>query len=121
MIRTPEAGHVEDRTVSSAFNPYLSFAAYLASGMDGIRRRLDPGEPNRDNAYALGLEEMARRNVRLLPQSLAEALDEFERDEVVRSGLGPIAAEFLRLKRAEWNEFHRQVTAWEVDRYLTLL
>jgi glutamine synthetase len=121
MIRTPEAGHVEDRTVSSACNPYLAFAAYVAAGLDGVRRGLDPGEPNRDNAYALGLEEMARRRVRLLPQSLTEALDEFERDEVVRGGLGPIAEEFLRLKRAEWNEYHRQVTSWEVERFLTML
>jgi glutamine synthetase len=121
MIRTPEAGHVEDRTVSSAFNPYLGFAAYLAAGLDGIRRGLDPGEPNRDNAYALGLEEMARRQIRLLPQNLPEALAEFERDEVIRAGLGPIADEFLRLKRAEWDEYHRQVSAWEVDRFLTML
>jgi glutamine synthetase len=121
MIRTPEAGHVEDRTVSSAFNPYLAFAAYIAAGMDGIRRNLDPGEPNRENTYALGLEEMARRDVRLLPQSLFESLDELERDDVIQEALGPIAAEFLRLKRAEWEEYHRQVTDWEVERYLTLL
>ena len=121
MIRTPEAGHVEDRTVSSAFNPYLAFAAYIATGLDGIRRRLDPGEPNRENAYALGLEEMARRDVRLLPQSLPEALDELERDDAIQAALGPIAAEFQRLKRAEWHEYHRQVTDWEVERYLTLL
>jgi glutamine synthetase len=121
MIRTPEAGHVEDRTVSSAFNPYLAFAAYVAAGMDGVRRGLDPGEPNRDNTYAVGLEEMGRRNVRLLPQSLAEVLGELERDEVIQAALGPIAAEFLRLKRAEWDEYHRQVTAWEVERYLTFL
>ena len=86
--------------MSSAFNPYLAFAAYLGAGLDGIRRGLDPGEPNRDNAYALGLEEMARRDVRLLPQSLTEALNELERDEVIRAALGPIASEFIRLKRA---------------------
>ena len=45
MIRTPEPGHVEDRTVSSAFNPYLAFAAYLAAGLDGIRRRSTPASP----------------------------------------------------------------------------
>ncbi len=121
MIRTPEAGHVEDRTVSSAFNPYLAFAAYLAAGLDGIRRKLDPGEPNRDNAYVLGLDEMARRGVRLLPQSLPEALDELERDEVIKGGLGPIAEEFLRLKRAEWQEYHRQISPWEIERFLTML
>lgn len=121
MIRTPEPGHVEDRTVSSAVNPYLAFAAYLGAGLDGVRRKLDPGEPNRENNYALGLEELARRRVRLLPQSLPEAISELERDEVVREALGPIATEFIRLKRGEWKEYHRQVSRWEVDQYLTLL
>jgi glutamine synthetase len=121
MIRTPEPGHVEDRTVSAAMNPYLALAAYVAAGLDGIERKLDPGEPNLGNMYALSPDEMRRRQTRLLPQSLAEALDELERDEVIRRGLGPIAGEFLRLKRLEWNDYHRQVSAWEVERYLTLL
>jgi glutamine synthetase len=120
MIRTPEAGHVEDRSVSSAFNPYLAIAAYLTAGLDGVRRKLDPGNPRREDAYAVRTED-ASRDIRLLPQSLDEALDELERDEVVRSALGPIAGEFLRLKRAEWDEFHRQITPWEVERFLTML
>jgi glutamine synthetase len=121
MIRTPDAGHVEDRTVSSAFNPYLAFAAYVNAGLDGVKRRLDPGEPNLGNMYALSLEEMAARKVRVLPQSLNEALDELERDEVIQAALGPIYREFLTLKRTEWNDYHRQVSAWEVERYLTML
>jgi glutamine synthetase len=121
MIRTPDAGHVEDRTVSSAFNPYLAFAAYLYAGLDGIKRRLDPGDPNRGNMYEMSAEEMAQRGIRVLPQSLNEALDELERDEVIQAALGPIYPEFLRLKRAEWNDYHRQVSAWEVERYLTML
>ena len=121
MIRTPDAGHVEDRTVSAAFNPYLSFAAYLAAGLDGIQRKIDPGEPNVGNMYEMSREEMTRRKIRVLPQSLNEAIDELEKDEVIQAGLGPIAAEFLKLKRTEWNDYHRQVSAWEVDRYLTML
>jgi glutamine synthetase len=121
MIRTPDAGHVEDRTVSSAFNPYLAFAAYLYAGLDGIKRRLDPGEPNLGNMYAMNFEEMARRNIRILPQSLSEALDELEKDLVIQAALGPIYPEFLKLKRQEWNEYHRQVSPWEVERYLTML
>ncbi len=121
MIRTPDAGHVEDRTVSSAFNPYLAFAAYLYAGLDGIRRRLDPGEPNRANMYEMSREEMGRRGIRVLPQSLNEAVDELERDEVIQKALGPITPEFMKLKRMEWNDYHRQVSAWEVERYLTLL
>jgi glutamine synthetase len=121
MIRTPDAGHVEDRTVSAAFNPYLAFAAYLYAGLDGIKRKLDPGEPNLGNMYEMSLEEMTRRKIGVLPQSLSEALDELEKDAVIQAALGPIYPEFLRLKRMEWNDYHRQVSAWEVERYLTML
>jgi glutamine synthetase len=121
MIRTPDAGHVEDRTVSAAFNPYLGMAAYVCAGLDGVKRRLDPGEPNRGNLYALSPQEMAARKLLTLPQSLDEALDELERDNVIQTALGPIYPEFLKLKRAEWHEYHRQVSPWEVERYLTML
>ena len=67
MLRVPEGGHVEDRSISSAFNPYLGIAAYLAAGLDGIARELDPGEPNLGNLYTADLETMARRGVRTLP------------------------------------------------------
>jgi glutamine synthetase len=120
MIRTAGPGHLEDRTISAACNPYLAFAAYLTAGLDGVRRKLDPGEPYRSNLYDLGLDEIRRRGIRLLPQSLAEALDELRRDDVVRESLGVIYDEFVNLKQGEWREYHRQVTQWEIDRYLTL-
>ncbi|MDR3633911.1 MAG: type III glutamate--ammonia ligase [Isosphaeraceae bacterium] len=121
MLRVPEPGHVEDRTVSAACNPYLALAAYLAAGLDGIARGLDPGEPNLGNLYEQGLETMADRGIKTLPQSLPEALHHFEDDEVIREALGPIAGEFLRLKREEWREYHAQVETWEIQRYLTAL
>ena len=120
MIRTAGPGHLEDRTMSAACNPYLALAAYLAAGMDGVARRLDPGEPNLTNMYDLGLEEIARRGIRLLPQTLSEALDELRSDEVVQGALGVIYDEFVELKEAEWKEYHRQVSQWELDRYLTM-
>ncbi len=120
MIRTAGPGHLEDRTMSSACNPYLSFAAYVTAGMDGVRRGLDPGEPFLGNLYELGMEEIRRRGVRLLPQSLAEALQELKQDELVQSSLGVIYDEFAALKEGEWREYHRQVTQWELDRYLTM-
>jgi glutamine synthetase len=121
MLRIPEGGHIEDRSISSAFNPYLGIAAYLAAGLDGIERGLEPGEPNLGNLYSADLETMASRGVRTLPQSLAEALGHLERDQVVRESLGPIADEFLRLKRDEWREYHAQVESWEIKRYLSAL
>ena len=120
MIRTAGPGHLEDRTMSSACNPYLSFAAYLTAGMDGIRHKLDPGEPFLGNLYELGMDEIRRRGVRLLPQSLAEALEELKQDELVQSSLGVIYDELAALKEGEWREYHRQVTQWELDRYLTM-
>ncbi len=60
--------------------------------------------------------------MRLLPQNLSEAVTALEEDEVVKAALGPIADEFIRLKKAEWGEFMRnQVTPWEIKRYLTML
>ena len=120
MIRTAGPGHLEDRTVSSACNPYLALAAYVTAGLDGIHKKLEPGEPNLGNMYDLGLDEIRRRGIRLLPQSLAEALEELRRDETVQGALGDIYGEFVNLKEAEWNEYHRQVTQWELDRYLTM-
>ena len=120
MIRTAGPGHLEDRTISAACNPYLAFAAYLTAGLDGIRNRIDPGKPNLGNMYALGLEEIGRRGIRLLPQSLNEALGELRGDEIVQESLGVIGDEFVSLKEAEWSEYHRQVSQWELDRYLTL-
>jgi glutamine synthetase len=121
MLRVPEGGHVEDRSVSSACNPYLAIAAYLAAGLDGIAHESEPGEPNLGNLYEMGLEAMAQCGIRTLPQSLPEALNHLENDAVIREALGPIADEFLRLKRDEWREYHAQVGAWEVQRYLTAL
>jgi glutamine synthetase len=121
MLRVPAAGHVEDRSISSAFNPYLGMAAYIAAGLDGIARQLEPGEPNLGNLYAADLETMARRGIKTLPQSLPEALAAFENDSVVHGSLGSIADELIRLKRDEWREYHAQVGSWEISRYLTAL
>ena len=120
MIRTAGPGHLEDRTVSAACNPYLSMAAYLTAGLDGVRRGLDPGEPHLGNLYDLGLDEIRRRGIRQLPQTLAEAVAELRNDEVVQGALGPIYDEFVTLKEAEWREYHSQVSQWEIDRYLTM-
>ena len=122
MFRTPEPGRFECRVVSGAVNPYLGIAGFIAAGLDGIERELDPGDPQIGrNMYEIPLEQARKENLRFIPQSLAEALDEFEKDEVVQGALGPeLAAEFLRVKRSEWVRYHNSVGQWEVDQYLTL-
>jgi len=120
MIRTPGPSHLEDRSMSSASNPYLALSVYVMAGLDGIRRRLDPGEPNLGNMYSLGPEEIRRRGIRILPQTLDESLAELKRDELVQESLGAIYPEFVALKESELRESRRQVTNWELERYLTL-
>jgi glutamine synthetase len=122
MFRTPDAGRFECRVVSGAVNPYLGTAAFIAAGIDGIERQLDPGEPQVGrNMYETPLEEARREGLRFLPQSLSEAIDALEEDEVVQGALGSgLASEFIRVKRQEWVQYHNDVSRWEVDRYLTL-
>ena len=119
MIRTAGPGHFEDRTVSAGCNPYLTLAAYVAAGMDGVANKVDPGEPNLENMYDRPLAEVLATGTQILPQSLAEAIGELERDEVIQAALGPIADEFIALKTQEWDEYGSQVSSWEIDKYLT--
>jgi glutamine synthetase len=119
MLRTPAPGRFEDRTVSAAHNPYLVMAAYIAAGIDGIVNKIDPGAPNVGrNMYEATEEELTK--YRILPQSLAEAIEHLKRDEVIQEALGAIYPEFVKVKQAEWKEYHRTVSQWEIDRYLTL-
>ena len=115
MLRVPEPATSRTARSPRACNPYLAIAAYLAAGLDGIARQLDPGEPNLGNLY----EAEPRRPwpgaaSRPSPRASPEALDHLEADPVVREALGPIADEFLRLKRDEWREYHAQVESWEI-------
>jgi glutamine synthetase len=122
MFRTPEPGRFECRVISGAVNPYLATAGLIAAGIDGIERGLDPGDPQIGrNMYETTLEQARSEALRFLPQSLSEALDEFEGDEIVQGALGAeLAAEFLRIKRMEWVRYHNDVSRWEIDQYLTL-
>ncbi|MEP3349408.1 MAG: type III glutamate--ammonia ligase [Marinomonas sp.] len=117
LVRVPY-GRLEFRLPDSGCNPYLVHAALIAAGMDGIERELDPGEPMNINLYDLSLEEIIAKNISILPQNLGDALDELEKDTVFVEAMGSdIVAEFLNVKRAEWGEYQRHVSDWEVAKY----
>lgn len=119
-VRVPY-GRIEFRLPDGAANPYLATAALAAAGLDGIDRKLDPGEPLNINLYELGFEEIRARGIGLLPQSLHAAIEALEADKVVQQGIGlELAAEFIRLKRMEWIEYSRHVSEWESQRYLEM-
>jgi glutamine synthetase len=126
MLRVPAPGRVEDRTVDGSCNPYLGAAAVLAAGLDGIERGLDPGEPTTElNLHELTEEHRKELGVELLPANLLDATRELERCHVLRKALGNTGREdyidyFVKIKQEEFEEWHNQVTQWEVDRYLQL-
>jgi glutamine synthetase len=107
--------------VDGAANPYLAAAAMLAAGLDGVARQLHPGPRNDDNLYELSEAELRRRGIGFLPTTLSEAIDELEKDDILRAVLGEeYAACFIRAKRDEWKRYHDSVSAWEVRNYLGL-
>lgn len=112
----------ELRCPDPSANPYLAFAVMLTAGLDGIERSLKAPDPVEEDVYLLDNQQLAELGIASLPGTLEEALDELEKDEVIKAALGEHTYEaFMRAKRAEWNEYRIQVTDWEVNRYLEML
>lgn len=115
----PEATRIELRCPDPSCNPYLAFAVMLAAGLDGIRRKLEPPRPVEENLYQFDDQMMAKYAVATLPGTLKEALDELSRDQVVRDALGEHVYEwFTEAKLSEWDDYRKQVSLWELERYL---
>jgi glutamine synthetase len=117
LVRTLK-GRIEWRVPDASANPYLATAALIAAGLDGIDRALDPGPACTDDLFQLSLSQIRDRGIGVLPQSLSAALDALEGDEVICAALGEtLSREFIRLKRAEWTDYSRHVSPWEMMRY----
>ena len=117
LVRTLP-GRFEWRLPDAAANPYLALAGLIAAGLDGIDRALEPPAPTQEDLFALDLAAVRARGIAVLPQSLGEAADALQADEVLAQALGPVLhAEFVRLKRAEAIEYARHVSDWEHQRY----
>ena len=83
-------------------NPYLAIGALLAAGLDGIANKIDPGEAQQIDPGNYSEEERERKGIRRLPLTLDEALDELERDEVLKNALGPLlVTSYIAVKRNE--------------------
>lgn len=98
---------IEFRSPDTACNPYLAFAVMLAAGLKGVEENYLLSDSNDPNS---------------LPTDLNEAILQMEKSELVRETLGEHVFEYvLRNKRAEWRDYSRQVSAYELDRYLPVL
>ena len=129
LVRVPmykphkgQSTRIEVRTPDSACNPYLAFAVMLAAGLKGIDEGYELPEGAEDDVWALTDAERRALGILPLPQSLSEAITVMEGSELVAETLGEHVFDFfLRNKRQEWQDYRRQVTQFELDRYLPVL
>ncbi|GAC1535024.1 MAG: type I glutamate--ammonia ligase [Acidimicrobiales bacterium] len=118
----PESTRIEYRAPDPACNPYLFFAVVLAAGMRGIEEGYELPPEAAANLYELSTEELLAEKIEALPGSLAEAVAEMERSELVADTLGEhVFHWFVRNKWAEWGGYKTQVSQWELERYLPAL
>lgn len=109
---------LELRCPDPTANPYLAMAVMLQAGLDGIRHKMPLPEPLEETLMRRTSGRM--RHIEVLPQSLDEALDALSEDEVILSALGPYVSDrYIAAKRHECAEYNRQVTSWELERYLS--
>ncbi len=118
-LRVSAPGRFEYRSVDSAVNPYLSFAAIIKAMADGISRNLDPGPPEDRNIY----DAIAGgKNVKRVPMNLGAALEALEADQVIREALpGEMYRVFHHYKTDEWERFCASVSDWDIAEYLDVL
>ncbi|TDD44307.1 glutamine synthetase [Kribbella antibiotica] len=129
LVRVPmykphkgQSSRVEFRSLDSAANPYLAFALMLAAGLKGIEEGYELPREVEEDVWSLTPRERKALGIKPLPGSLAEAIHAMEESELVAETLGEHVFDFfLRNKRAEWQDYRRQVTPFELNKLLPVL
>ena len=112
---------LEFRLPDSACNPYLMFAVVISAGLRGIREGYELPAPAQDDVWSMSEAERRAMSYHRLPVSLESALSVMEASDFVPEALGEHVFDyFLRNKRAEFEAYRRQVTPFELRRYLSL-
>lgn len=125
LIRIPssrgESTRLELRSPDASMNPYMAFAVILQTCIDGLRNKTEPHSPIEKNLFLLSSNEIKQRKIKSLPRNMFTALEEFEKSLVAKAALGDyLFEEFLNSKRKEWNDYRKQVTPWEIKKYLDI-
>jgi glutamine synthetase len=128
LIRVPRysvgrerSTRLELRCPDPSCNPYLAFAAMLATGLKGIEEKIEPPDPVEEDVYGFDDRKLAKFYIQTLPEDLGEAIREFKGSKFMRETLGDhVFSKYLEIKTTEWGEFHKSVTDWEINRYKDL-
>jgi glutamine synthetase len=124
------ATRIELRSPDPGCNIYLAFAAMLGAGLDGVRNRYPLPDPVEENIFEMSGSRQKKFRIQTLPRNLDEAVRLFEKSETARAVLGDhIHSKFIANKREEIDEyaknvsaeFDKQVSDYEIQRYLPFL
>jgi len=106
-----ESLRIECRIPGADCNPYLAFAAMLASGLDGLDHQIEPPPIFEGDVYAA-------KHLPRVPYSLAEAIESFQASPFIARAFGPdVASHYTHFFKTERDAFNRAVTDWERRRY----
>ena len=123
LVRIPDrrglGTRCELRMPDPSCNPYLALTVQLAAGLDGVENKLAAREPVSRNIFAMSYRDRRKYRIDELPRDLHEALEMFEKDDVIKAALGEHLTErFLEAKRDEVLQYNLQVSRWEIENYL---
>ncbi|AFK19394.1 glutamine synthetase [Haloferax mediterranei ATCC 33500] len=119
--READSTRIEFRGADNTANPYLGLIGLLAAGNDGIERELEPPEPVSVDPCDLTDAQRTAKGIKRLPQTLGEALDALETNEVLREALGPdLFDAYVEVKRNHWKLFTESAGAWQRERLRNL-
>ena len=129
LVRVPmykpgneKATRAEYRSPDPACNPYLAFAVMLGAGLEGIEKGYELPDPVEEDIYGMSAAERDTRGIEMLPGSLAEAIAETEKSELVRRTLGDhIFENFIANKKIECGRYRVHVSRYEIENYLPIL
>lgn len=122
QFRLPQSRYcIENRAADMCMNVYLALGMTLTAVIEGIRNKMDPGEPTDRDLYSMTNEEFAELGIRRLPRNLMMATEALKTDTLAEKVMGPVMRNsYITYKNDEWERYHQAVTDWEVQEYLRL-
>ena len=126
VIRVPavernsaKSKRIEFRAPDPSANPYLAFSAIVAAGIDGVSKKIEPGDPVNENIYRLSESRKRALGIRPLPSSLQEAFAALKNDYVYLQSyfLSELLQSYLDLKEHEIKEGDGKGRSWQIRRY----
>ena len=125
LVRIPASRGISTRTEircpDPACNPYLALAMQLNCGLDGVKNNLVAPDEVKEDIFKMTPEEMEAKDIKVLPGSLQEAIEELKVSEIAKDTLGEhIFAKYIEAKEKEWDSYRTAVTEWELETYLDI-